>query len=76
MIKELFKWDDTADKIESSSFIIIIISSILTIVGISVGSFIPGVFVALAIIGSFSILVGIFFYIVSQFFRLIVKKSS
>jgi len=71
--KKWFKWDTKADKIESISFILIIISAIFTVIGISVGSFVPGVPVAMAIIGAFLVVVGIAFYIISELIR-ITKK--
>jgi len=71
--KKWFKWDTRADKIESISFILIIISAIFTVIGISVGSFVPGVPVAMAIIGAFLVVVGITFYIISELIR-ITKK--
>ena len=73
--KESFKWDTKADKTESISFIILIIAAILTIIGISVGTFIPGIPVALAIVGAFLVLVGIVIYIASEILRVFEKKK-
>jgi len=71
--KKWFKWDTKANKIESISFILIIISAIFTVIGMSVGSFVPGVPVAMAIIGAFLVVVGIAFYIISEVVRMIKK---
>jgi len=73
--KESFKWDTKADKTESISFIILIIAAIFTVVGISVGTFIPGIPVALAIVGAFLVLVGIVVYIASEILRVFEKKK-
>jgi len=73
-LKGWFKWETKADKVESLSFILIIFSAVLTFVGISVGSFVPGIPVALAIIGAFLVLVGIVLYIISEFMRIFGKK--
>ena len=71
--KKWFKWDTKANKIESISFILIIISAIFTVIGMSVGSFVSGVPVAMAIIGAFLVVVGIAFYIISEVVRMIKK---
>ncbi|MCD6478150.1 MAG: hypothetical protein J7K87_04040 [Candidatus Aenigmarchaeota archaeon] len=73
-LKESFKWDTKANKTESISFITLIIAAVLTIIGISVGSFIPGIPVLLAIIGAFLVLVGIVIYIISEIIRIFEKK--
>lgn len=52
--------------LENISFIIIVISSIMFVIGISLGSFIQGI-IFLSVIGSFFVMVGIIFYIISQF---------
>ena len=75
MFKNWLTWETKADKIESLSFIILVIASILTIVGISVGSFIPGIPVAMAIAGAFLVIVGIVFYVVSELIRIFEKKG-
>ena len=70
MFKNWFKWETKADKFESASFMIIILAAFFTVVGISVGTFIPGFPVALAIVGAFLVLVGIVFYVISEFTRI------
>ena len=52
--------------LENISFIIILISSVLFTIGISLGNFVQGT-IALSVFGSFFIMIGIIFYIVSQF---------
>jgi len=74
-LKDSFKWDTKANKTESISFIILIIAALFTIVGISVGTFIPGIPVVLAIIGAFLVLVGIVVYIASEILRVFEKKK-
>ena len=75
-LKKWFKWGTTSEKIESISFIILIIASVFTIVGISVGSFYPGFPVALAIAGAFLVVVAIIVYIVSEFVGIFEKKEK
>lgn len=74
--KKWFKWETGADKVESISFILIIIASIFTVIGISVGTFVPGIPVALAIIGAFLVFVGIILYIISEFMRIFGKEKG
>lgn len=72
--KDWFHWKTTADKVESMAFILLIIAAIFTIFGISVGSFIPGIPVAITIIGAFLVVVSIVLYILSEFVRILKKK--
>lgn len=76
MLKEWFKWGSTPEKIESLSFMTLIIASVFTVIGISVGSFYPGFPVALAIIGAFLVLVAIVLYIISEFSGMLLKKTA
>ncbi len=75
MFKDWIKWGTTADKIESISLVILLIASAFTIVGISVGVFIPGIPVAIAIAGAFLVLVSIVLYVISEFVRILEKKE-
>lgn len=75
MFREWLKWGSTSQKIESISFIILIVATVFTVVGISVGSFYPGFPVALAIAGAFLVLVSIILYIMSEFVGMIQKKA-
>ena len=52
--------------LESISFIIAVISAILLVIGIGLGSFIQGT-IFLSSFGSFFVMVGIVIYIISQF---------
>ena len=54
------------DILENLSFYIIVISAIMIAIGIGLGSFIQGT-VYLSLLGSFFVMVGIVFYIASQF---------
>ena len=74
MFKDFFNWKTTADKIESMSFLMLIVASVFTLIGISVGVFVPGIPVALAIVGAFMVLVSIVMYIISEFVRFSEKK--
>ncbi|UCG95816.1 MAG: hypothetical protein JSV92_02065 [archaeon] len=76
MFKDWFKWGTVSEKIESISFIILIIASVFTVIGISVGSFYPGFPVALAIIGAFLVVVAIALYIISEFAGILGKKPQ
>jgi|GEM_PF-2505271 len=76
MFKDWFKWEKVSDKIESISFIILIIASVFTVVGISVGVFVPGIPVALAIAGAFLVLVSIVLYIISEFVGILESKEK
>jgi hypothetical protein len=51
---------------ENISFIIIIASGAMFSIGIALNNFVPGT-ILLSILGSFFIMVGIIFYIMSQF---------
>ena len=74
MFKNFFKWDKKSDRLESISFLILIVASVFTVIGISVGIFVPGIPVALAIMGAFLVLVSIVVYIVSELVRYFEKK--
>lgn len=76
MLKEWFKWGSASEKLESISIILLIVSSVLTVVGISVGVFIPGFPVMLAIAGAFLVVVAIVFYIISEFAGMLGKKEK
>ncbi len=65
-LKEFIKGKSKAESLENISFIIIVISAILICIGISLGSFIKGT-VFIASFGSFTVMVGIVIYIISQF---------
>jgi len=75
MFKEWFKWNLISEKIESISIIILIIATVCTVVGISVGVFVPGIPVAIAIAGSFLVVVALVLYIISEFVAMIEKKD-
>lgn len=68
-LKKMFKNKKREEKLENLSFVLIGISALFLIVGISVGTFIPGFPVALAIVGSFLVVVGIVIYIISEFLK-------
>ena len=74
-LKEWFKWGSLSEKIETISFIILIVASVFTVVGISVGSFVPGFPVALVIAGAFLVVVSIVIYIISEFVTILEKKK-
>ena len=74
-LKEWFKWGSLSEKIETISFIILIVASVFTVVGISVGSFVPGFPVALAIAGAFLVVLAIVVYIISEFVSILEKKK-
>lgn len=57
------------EKLESLSFLLIVVSAVFSVVGISVGTFISGIPVLLAIIGAFLVVLGIVIYIISEFVR-------
>ena len=75
MFKEWFRWNMLSEKIESVSIVILIIATACTVAGISVGVFIPGIPVAIAIAGSFLVVVALFLYIVSEFVAMLEKKD-
>ena len=74
-LKEWFEWGSLSEKIETISFIILIVASVFTVVGISVGSFVPGFPVALAIAGAFLVVLAIVVYIISEFVSILEKKK-
>jgi hypothetical protein len=76
MFKDWFKWGSVSEKIESISFIVLIIAAIFTVVGISVGVFVPGIPVAIAIAGAFLVLVAVILYIISEFVGILAKKTD
>ena len=73
--KKWFKWDTGANKIESISFILLIIAAVFTALGVSIGSFIPGIPVAMAIMGAALVVVSIVLYVISEFIRILSKKK-
>lgn len=76
MFKDWFKWGSASEKIESISFIVLIIAAIFTVVGISVGVFVPGIPVAIAITGAFLVLVAVILYVISEFVGILAKKTD
>jgi F0F1-type ATP synthase assembly protein I len=54
------------ESIENVSFLIIVIAAAMVSVGIGIGSFIQGT-IFLSVFGSFFVMIGIVFYIASQF---------
>ncbi|MFP4045954.1 MAG: hypothetical protein ACLFS3_02755 [Candidatus Aenigmatarchaeota archaeon] len=65
------KGETRREFLENLSYCIIVLAAVLTIVGIAVGTFVPGFPVFLAILGAFLALVGIVLYISSEFVRLL-----
>lgn len=63
--KKWLKGNSKSEFIENSSYLIIILSAVLIFFGLLLGSFIKYT-VMLAAFGSFILLIGIVFYIVSQ----------
>jgi len=76
MLKDFFKTETSADKIESISFLLLIVAAVFTVFGISVGTFVPGIPVAIAIAGAFMVPVSIVLYVISEFLRMLDKKSK
>lgn len=71
---EFVKWlkgDSRREFLENFSYCLIVLAAIFSIVGISVGTFVPGFPVFLAIVGAFLALFGILLYIVSEFVRIL-----
>jgi uncharacterized Tic20 family protein len=64
--KEWIKGRNRREFLENFSFIVIVISAVLVCIGISLGSFVKGT-VLIGSFGSFTVMVGIVIYIVSQF---------
>lgn len=59
---------NTKESLENLSYVLIVISAVLIVIGIGLGSFIQGT-VYSAVFGSFLVIVGIIIYIISQFFE-------
>lgn len=57
--------------LENLSYTLIVLAAVFSIVGISVGTFIPGFPVLLAILGAFLALVGIVLYVISEFVKIL-----
>lgn len=64
-ISSLVKGPSTKETLEKISGLVILISAVMISVGIGVGSFIQGS-IAISVIGSFFVLIGIVGYIASQ----------
>ena len=64
--KGLFEGKSTKERLESWSFLIIILSAVLVSMGIGLGSFVQGT-ILLASFGSFIFMIGIIIFIISQF---------
>ncbi|MFB6216381.1 MAG: hypothetical protein ABEJ72_05375 [Candidatus Aenigmatarchaeota archaeon] len=65
------KGENRIELLENLSYVILVTAAILSVVGISVGTFVSGFPVFLAILGAFLALVGIVLYILSEFVRLL-----
>lgn len=57
--------------LENMSYTLIVLAAVFSVVGISVGTFVSGFPVFLAILGAFLALVGIVLYILSEFVRML-----
>lgn len=68
---EWLKGDTRRQFLENFSYVVIVSAAVLLIVGISVGTFVPGFPVFLAILGAFLALVGIVLYILSELFKIL-----
>jgi len=64
--KKWIKGSNKREFVENISFLIIVISAIMVSTGIGLGSFIRGT-IFFAVFGSFFVMMGIVFYIISQF---------
>lgn len=72
--KEWIKGKEKGDLIENISILTIVASAALIIVGVSVGTFISGVPVFLAILGSFLAVLGLVIYIFAEFYKILKKE--
>ncbi|MFB6088660.1 MAG: hypothetical protein ABEK36_02660 [Candidatus Aenigmatarchaeota archaeon] len=68
-IKDMFKDKGTLGKVESLSIITLWISVIFVVIGISIGTFISGIPVLLAIIGSFLSLIAIVLFVIAELWK-------
>jgi len=68
---EWLKGENSREMVENFSYLLIVIAAVMTVVGLGIGTFIPGLPVLLAIIGAFLALAGIVLYIVAEFFRIL-----
>jgi len=59
---------NTKEILENLSYILIVISAVLIVIGIGLGSFIQGTIYS-AVFGSFLVIIGIIIHIISQFFE-------
>lgn len=64
------------DTVENLAFVTLFVAAIFTVVGITVGTFVPGFPVALAITGAFLVLVGIVLYVTSEFMRILAPSET
>lgn len=67
------KGETRREFLENFSYCLIVLAAVFSIIGISVGTFISGFPVFLAILGAFLALVGIVLYILAEFIRLLRK---
>ncbi|MFB6076493.1 MAG: hypothetical protein ABEK17_05170 [Candidatus Aenigmatarchaeota archaeon] len=68
-VTNIFKDKSALGKLESLSFITLWISVVFIVVGISVGTFISGIPVLLAIIGSFLSLTAIVLFVIAELWK-------
>lgn len=68
---EWLKGSSRREFYENLSYLIIILGSIMFVSGVSIGSYVSGFPVLVAIIGSFFALLGLVLYILSQVIRLL-----
>lgn len=67
-IGDLFSGRNTREKLENWSFLVTIVSGFLIALGIGLGAFVNGS-ILIASLGSFTFMVGIGIFILSQFFE-------
>lgn len=77
-VREWFriKGHTPADTVENVSFLMLLVAATFVIVGVSVGTFIQGFPVALAIAGAFLAILGLFAYVVSELMRILSKPEE
>ncbi|MBI4017520.1 MAG: hypothetical protein HY366_01085 [Candidatus Aenigmarchaeota archaeon] len=78
MIRKLFKLKGATreDTVENVSFLVLFVAAAFVAVGISVGTFVPGFPVALAVTGALLVVISLLVYITSEFLRIFAQSPG
>ena len=70
------KGDTLGQTIENISILTIIVSGILITVGIGIGSYVSGIPVVMAMVGSFLVFIGLIVFVAGEFIQMYEERES